>query len=99
LRGCPFGVSCYAALGVAIREVLTDNGPCYQSRDFEQARRDLGLIHRCARPYTPRTNGKAERFIQTALGSGLMPAHIETLTSAPRSSRDGCTPTTGTDLT
>jgi transposase InsO family protein len=60
-------VSYYAALGVAIREVLTDNGPCYQSRDFEQACRELSLIHRYTRPYTPRTNGKAERFIQTAL--------------------------------
>ena len=60
-------VSYYAALGVVIREVLTDNGACYQSREFEQTCRDLGLIHRFTRPYTPRTNGKAERFIQTAL--------------------------------
>ena len=60
-------VSYYAALGVVIREILTDNGACYQSRAFEETCRDLGLIHRFTRPYTPRTNGKAERFIQTAL--------------------------------
>ena len=60
-------VSYYAAMGVTIREVLTDNGACYRSDAFEQACRDLGLIHRYTRPYTPRTNGKAERFIQTAL--------------------------------
>jgi transposase InsO family protein len=60
-------VSYYAALGVVIREVLTDNGACYRSEAFERACRELGLIHRYTRPYTPRTNGKAERFIQTAL--------------------------------
>ena len=57
----------YAGLGVTIREVLTDNGGGYLSRAFAAACRDLGLIHRRTRPYTPRTNGKAERFIQTAL--------------------------------
>lgn len=60
-------VSYYAAMGVVIREVLTDNGACYRSDAFEQTCRELGLIHRYTRPYTPRTNGKAERFIQTAL--------------------------------
>ena len=60
-------VSYYAALGVVIREVLTDNGPCYLSLEFAQACRALGLVHRYTRPYTPRTNGKAERFIQSAL--------------------------------
>jgi len=60
-------VAYYAALGVIIREVLTDNGSCYRSREFARACSDLGLKHRFTRPYTPRTNGKAERFIQTAL--------------------------------
>jgi transposase InsO family protein len=60
-------VAYYAALGVIIREILTDNGSCYRSREFAQACRDLGLVHRFTRPYTPRTNGKAERFIQSAL--------------------------------
>ncbi|WP_081618355.1 IS481 family transposase, partial [Thioalkalivibrio sp. ALE31] len=57
----------YATLGITIRRVLTDNGPCYHARAFSQACRRLGIRHRRTRPYTPRTNGKAERFIQTAL--------------------------------
>ena len=47
--------------------MLTDNGPAYRSIQFAQACRELGLKHHFTRPYTPRTNGKAERFIQTAL--------------------------------
>ena len=57
----------YARLGIRIRRLLTDNGSCYRSRQFRRACRLLGLKHRFTRPYTPRTNGKAERFIQTAL--------------------------------
>lgn len=57
----------YARFGIRFRRVLSDNGPCYRSARFRQA----CLAHHCpirfTRPYTPRTNGKAERFIQTAL--------------------------------
>ena len=60
-------VAYYASLGVAIARVMTDNGSCYRSKAFAQACRDLGLKHVRTRPYTPKTNGKAERFIQTAL--------------------------------
>jgi len=60
-------VAWYARLNVGIRRILTDNGPCYTARNFDRACGDLGLKHRRTRPYTPRTNGKAERFIQTAL--------------------------------
>lgn len=60
-------VAYYAGLGVQIREVLTDNAPCYHSIEFAQTCTQLGLKRRYTRPYTPRTNGKAERFIQTAL--------------------------------
>jgi transposase InsO family protein len=60
-------VAYYAALGIPIRRLLTDNGHCYRSRAFHAAVVELGLRHRFTRPYTPRTNGKAERFIQTAL--------------------------------
>src|SRR5208282_1261480 len=45
----------------------TDNGPCYRSISFGQALRRQNIKHRFTRPYTPRTNGKAERFIQTAI--------------------------------
>jgi transposase InsO family protein len=57
----------YARYGIRITAVLTDNGPAYRSRLFAQACRLHGLKHRYTKPYTPRTNGKAERFIQTAL--------------------------------
>jgi transposase InsO family protein len=60
-------VAYYAGLGVRVREVMTDNGGCYRSRDFARTMRELGLQHHFTRPYTPRTNGKAERFIQSAL--------------------------------
>src|SRR5215207_3722879 len=60
-------VAYYANLGVTIARVMTDNGSCYRSKAFRSACRDLGLKHIRTKPYTPRTNGKAERFIQTAL--------------------------------
>ncbi len=53
--------------GIAIRRVLTDNGPCFYAHHFAHACRDLGITHMRTRIYTPRTNGKAERFIQTAI--------------------------------
>jgi transposase InsO family protein len=60
-------VAYYQSLGVTLARVMTDNGSCYRSKAFRKACRDLGLRHIRTRPYTPRTNGKAERFIQTAL--------------------------------
>jgi transposase InsO family protein len=60
-------VAYYRSLGVAVARVMTDNGSCYKSFDFRDACRALGLRHIRTRPYTPKTNGKAERFIQTAL--------------------------------
>ena len=57
----------YARLGIHFKAVLTDNGSASRSYRFAAACRALGLKHRRTRPYTPRTNGKAERFIQTAL--------------------------------
>lgn len=60
-------VAWYASLGVTVDRVMTDNGSCYKSHAFAQACRELGLRHVRTKPYTPRTNGKAERFIQTAL--------------------------------
>jgi len=57
----------YASLGIRFQRVLTDNGACYKSRKFKRLCRRLRLRHMRTKPYTPRTNGKAERFIQTAL--------------------------------
>jgi len=60
-------VAYYQRFGITIRRVLTDNAPCYYSDLFAATCRQLGIRHLRTRPYTPRTNGKAERFIQTAL--------------------------------
>ena len=46
---------------------MTDNGACYRAKAFARTCRRLELKHLTTRPYTPRTNGKAERFIQSAL--------------------------------
>ena len=56
-----------ARLGVTVRRLLTDNGSAFRSRDFAVACKELGVRHRFTRPYRPQTNGKAERFIQSAL--------------------------------
>ena len=53
--------------GVSVERVMTDNGSAYRSKLFAKALQTAGARHVRTRPYTPRTNGKAERFIQTSL--------------------------------
>jgi len=60
-------VAHYAAHGVRIKRLLTDNGSAYRSQLFNKTCQALGIKHTYTRPYTPQTNGKAERFIQTCL--------------------------------
>jgi transposase InsO family protein len=60
-------VAHYAALGVTIKRLITDNGSAYRSRLFRLTCQALGIKHTFTRPYRPQTNGKAERFIQTCL--------------------------------
>ena len=60
-------VAYYDSLGVKVERVMTDNGSCYKSFAFRKACKRLGLKHIRTKPYTPKTNGKAERFIQTSL--------------------------------
>ncbi|ETH39171.1 transposase, IS481 family [Bordetella pertussis H918] len=57
----------YQRLGVTIQRLLTDNGSAFRSRAFAALCHELGIKHRFTRPYRPQTNGKAERFIQSAL--------------------------------
>ena len=57
----------YSRFGISVRRVLTDNGSCYRDGHFRMLLHRQHIRHRFTRPYTPRTNGKAERFIQTAL--------------------------------
>jgi len=60
-------VAYYKSLGVTVRRLLTDNGNAFRSKDFASACQQLGIRHKFTRAYRPQTNGKAERFIQSAL--------------------------------
>ena len=60
-------VAYYKQFGIKVERLMTDNGSCYQSKAFRKACTQLAIRHIFTKPYTPRTNGKAERFIQTAL--------------------------------
>jgi transposase InsO family protein len=64
LKAC---VAYYKTLGIKVTRVMSDNGSCYKAKDFAKACKRLKLKHIRTKPYTPKTNGKAERFIQTAL--------------------------------
>jgi transposase InsO family protein len=71
-KGCAIAflkaaIAYYASLGITVERVMTDNGSCYKAFACRRACKRLGLRHIRTSPYTPRTNGKAERFIQTAL--------------------------------
>jgi transposase InsO family protein len=57
----------YAAYGITVERLLTDNGSAYPSTIHAIAYRALGIRHLRTRPYRPQTNGKAERFIRTML--------------------------------
>jgi transposase InsO family protein len=60
-------IAWFATLGVTVERVMTDNGSAYVSHAFRAACQAAGVKHKRTRPYTPRTNGKAERFIQTSM--------------------------------
>ena len=60
-------IAYYQSLGITVARVMTDNGSCYKAHAFARACKRLQLKHIRTQPYTPKINGKAERFIQTAL--------------------------------
>jgi transposase InsO family protein len=60
-------VAYYKTLGITVSRVMTDNAKCYTSGTFRNACQALSIKHIRTKPYTPKTNGKAERFIQTSL--------------------------------
>ncbi|MEQ9836365.1 MAG: IS481 family transposase [Roseitalea porphyridii] len=74
----------FAAHGVTVARVMTDNGSAYRSHDFRHLCAAAGLRHIRTRPYTPRTNGKAERFIQTSLREW---AYVRAYTSSAERTR------------
>jgi transposase InsO family protein len=57
----------FHAHGVQVQRVMTDNGSAYKSQVFAETLAAHGIRHKRTRPYTPKTNGKAERFIQTSI--------------------------------
>ena len=57
----------FRGLGIKVTGIMTDNGSCYRAKAFAKACKKLDLKHIFTKPYRPQTNGKAERFIQTAL--------------------------------
>ena len=58
-------VAWFAARGVTVKRVLSDNGSCYRSNDWKQTCIELGITPKRTRPYRPQTNGKIERFHRT----------------------------------
>ncbi|MFR8277148.1 MAG: integrase core domain-containing protein [Desulfovibrio fairfieldensis] len=62
-----FAIAWYVSHGIKVERVLTDNGVCYKPWKFRDVCRELGVKHKRTRPCHPQTNGKAERFIRTAL--------------------------------
>ena len=68
-------VDFFARHGIVIRALLTDNGSSYRSHRFRQTCLQMDIKHRRTRPYSPQTNGKAERFIQTALREWAYSTH------------------------
>ena len=60
-------VAWYKRYGITVQRVMTDRGSCYRSKAFNKACKALGIRHIYTKPYTPKTNGKAERFIQSSL--------------------------------
>jgi transposase InsO family protein len=57
----------FERFGITVERLMTDNGSAYKSHAYRDLLAGLGIRHKRTRPYTPRTNGKAERFIQTSL--------------------------------
>jgi hypothetical protein len=73
----------FARHGVTLERIMTDNGNAYRSHDFRAACTSAGVRHLRTRPYTPRTNGKAERFLQPSCVDAPTPAPSDHNRSGP----------------
>jgi transposase InsO family protein len=93
------GLAWFAEHGVQIKAVMSDNGSAYVSHAYRQALAELGLRHLRIRPYRPRTNGKAERFIQTLLREWSTSASTAAHPSVPTLCRSISSATTSDDHT
>ena len=78
----------FAARGVTVERVLSDNGSCYKSKLWKQTCADLGITMKKTRPYRPQTNGKIERFHRT-LADGWAFSHFYGSESARRKALPG----------
>ena len=92
-------VAYFRSLGVLVKRILTDNGSAFRSKVFRQACQTLELKHSFTRAYRPQTNGKAERFIQSALREWAYGIAYNHSSERQRCSTAGCTTTTGTGHT
>ena len=91
-------VEFFARHGIGVRALLTDNGSSYRSHQFRHACQQMDIKHHRTRPYTPRTNGKAERFIQTALREWAYAKHwTDSEPNAMLTCSHGSTTTTAKD--
>ena len=89
----------YALAGIACERVLTDNGPCYRSKDFLTALKDTRTSPRRTRPYRPQTNGKVERSTAPSTRNGPTPATGTTTPNAATPTSTSCTTTMNTGPT
>ena len=88
-------LSYFASLSIKLERLMSDNGAAYRSRPIAQFLRSKRIRHIFTKPYTPKTNGKAERFIQTSLREWVYAAVYKTQTTDPPISNRGSTDTTG----
>ena len=95
----PRVIAAYAEQGTPIQRILTDNGAGYRSHAFRDLLAEHGIRHIRTRPYTPRTNGKAEAFIRILQREWAYGLVYPTSTTAPTPSPAGCAGTTTTDHT
>jgi transposase InsO family protein len=81
-------VTFFSEHGIVVERVMSDNGSCYRSAIHAAACRELGIRHLRTQPYRPRTNGKAERFIQTMIREWaygrLFGSNAERIAALPR---------------
>ena len=92
-------VAWFAERGVRVSAVMSDNGSAYVAHSYRQALAELGLRHLRIRPYRPRTNGKAERFIQTLLNEWAYERIYGSSAERPPPCRSTSTTTTSGDHT
>src|SRR6266849_4367702 len=92
-------VAHFAAFGVRVERLMTDNGPAYRATIHALACKTLGIKHIRTRPYRPRTNGKAERFIRTLLSGWPTARSTATATNDAAHSPAGSTSTIDNDHT